>query len=111
PDLPVAQAVVNQGEQSAGGGDHADVRARAVMIRARSAPSLVPGRVRWQASIAAHRTSFEPCFVIGPRCTVVSDSRWRGVKPAHDVRCRAEAKRGTSPISATKNAASTGPTP
>jgi hypothetical protein len=26
------------------------------------------------ASTAAHRTSVEPCWVIRPRCTVVSDS-------------------------------------
>jgi hypothetical protein len=45
----------------------------------------VPPRRPVTASIAAHRTSFEPALVIGPRATLVSDSRCRGASPAHDV--------------------------
>lgn len=40
-----------------------------------------------------------------------SDWRWRGVRPAHEHSRSGEAKRATSPISATNTAASTGPTP
>ena len=61
------------------------------------------------ASTAAQRTSRGLCLVIGPRRTVVSDSRWRGVSPAQEHSCGAPAKRCTFPISATNTAASTGP--
>ena len=49
-------------------------------------------------AIAAQRTSFEPCVVIGPRLIVVSDSRWRGVSPHHEARCPADVNLVTSPI-------------
>ena len=65
----------------------------------------------WAASTAAHRTRPEPCLVIGPRRTVVSDSRCRGVNPAQDTSRVGSAKRCTSPISATNTAARVGPTP
>ncbi|PKW14589.1 hypothetical protein A8926_2218 [Saccharopolyspora spinosa] len=45
------------------------------------------------------------------RCTVVSDSRWRGGSPAHEVRARALVKRATSPISAVNTAARGRPDP
>jgi hypothetical protein len=45
---------------------------------------LAAGRI-FTDSIAAHRTRREPCLVIAPRCTVVSDSRWAGVSPAQQV--------------------------
>src|SRR4051795_5023150 len=61
--------------------------------------------------MAAHRTRWLPCLVMWPRWTLVSDSRWEGVSPAHEHRCRAVGKRVTSPISATKMAAMIGPTP
>ena len=44
-------------------------------------------------------------MVIAPRCAFTSDSRWRGVMPAHDEIWRALSNRVTSPISATKIAA------
>lgn len=69
------------------------------MIRARSAASVVPGRVRWQASTVAQRTSRLSCLVIGPWCTMVSDSRCRGVSPAQQHSLSGRAKRRTSPIS------------
>ena len=87
------------------------LRPLAAMIRERSADSLVPARVCWQASIAAQRTNFEPCFVIGPRCTVVSDSRWRGVSPAQQHNFSGRENRLMSPISATNTAAKVGPIP
>ena len=59
----------------------------------------------------AQRTNLLPCLVIRPRCTVVSDSRWVGVNPAHDASCWGRVKRPMSPISATNTAPSTGPTP
>src|SRR5918995_2470806 len=55
--------------------------------------------------MAAHRTRWLPCLVMCPRWILVSDSRWEGVSPAHEHRCRAVGKRETSPISATKIAA------
>src|SRR6185312_15204836 len=62
-------------------------------------------------SIAAHRTRHEPCLVIRPRRTVVSDSWWEGVSPAQQVNWAGPGKRCTSPISATNTAASTAPMP
>ena len=68
---------------------------------------------RWRAtaSTAAQRTSLEPILVMWPRRTFSSDSWWVGVSPAQLHRWRAEPNRPMSPISATKTAASTGPTP
>jgi hypothetical protein len=68
---------------------------------------------RWRdtASTAAQRTSREPCLVMCPRRTFSSDSWWVGVRPAQLHKCRAEVNLEMSPISATKTAARTGPTP
>ena len=55
------------------------------------------------ASIAAHLTSGGPCLVIDPRRTLVSDSRCRGLNPAHEQTCLAERNRETSPSSAVKS--------
>ncbi|MGB8994683.1 MAG: hypothetical protein WCC65_05175 [Pseudonocardiaceae bacterium] len=41
----------------------------------------------------------------------MSDSRWRGVSPAHELSWPGEGNRVISPISARKIAANTGPTP
>jgi hypothetical protein len=64
----------------------------------------------WTVSTAAQRTSVDPCLVICPRRTVVSDSWWRGVRLAQEHSCGGRAKRRTSPISATKMATKVGPT-
>jgi hypothetical protein len=77
-------------------------------MRARVA-AMGPRRTFWTASTAAYRTSVEPCLVNRPRWTLVSDSRWRGVSPAQLHSCWGPGKRCTSPISATKTAARTGP--
>ena len=61
--------------------------------------------------MAAQRTSGEPCLVISPRWTTSSDSRCLGVSPAQLQSFLAESKRLMSPISATKMAAMTLPTP
>jgi hypothetical protein len=55
----------------------------------------------------------QPGALVGDRATahVVSDWRWRGVSPAQEHRCGALANRWTSPVSAAKRAASTGPAP
>jgi hypothetical protein len=82
-----------------GGGAVGQGSQRRSPMRARVRP-MGPPRTRWTASTAAHRTSGLPCLVIRPRCTVVSDSRWRGVSPAQEHSCSARAKRCTSPISA-----------
>ena len=73
-DVPVAQAVVDEGEQRAGHRDGGDVPGPGVRRYRRGSGRATRPR-RGLASTAAHRTSVEPCLVIGPRCTVVSDSR------------------------------------
>jgi hypothetical protein len=50
-------------------------------------------------------------LVIRPRVVLVSDSRWRGVNPAHEHNASADRNRPTSPISATRTAAMVRPTP
>jgi hypothetical protein len=80
---------------------------RSAMRWNQAACLLAPGS-RWVASTAAQRTSLGPCLVIGPRRTLVSDSRWRGVSPAQEHNGGAPANRCTSPISATNTAANTG---
>ncbi len=85
-DVPVAQPVVDQGEQLAGGGDLGDVRAAAFGQPGPGGPIGPPWR-RCTASTAAQRTRWLPCLVIRPRWTLVSDSRWRGVIPAQEHSC------------------------
>ena len=63
------------------------------------------------ASTAAHRTRVGPCLVIRPRRTLSSDSRCRGVSPAHEHRRFGFGNRSMSPISATNTALRTRPTP
>jgi hypothetical protein len=41
------------------------------------------------------------CLVTCPRETLMPDSRWRGVSPAHEHNWAADVNRVTSPISAT----------
>jgi hypothetical protein len=65
-DLSVAQPVVDQGEQSAGRRDDADVAAPGGDDPERRRRAWCPARTCWQASIAAQRTSFEPCLVDRP---------------------------------------------
>ena len=49
-----------------------------------TAPAAESAGARWIASISAQRSSREPCLVTCPRVTLMSDSRWRGVSPAHE---------------------------
>jgi hypothetical protein len=63
------------------------------------------------ASTTAQRRIGEPCLVMCPRLTFRPDSRWRGVRPAHDDSRAGPENRRMSPISATITAASTGPMP
>jgi integrase len=59
-----------------------------------------------------HSNSGPTCHLgDGSRRMVVSDSRWRGVRPHQEARWAAERKRWTSPISATRIAAIVGPIP
>ena len=80
-------------------------------MRCLSAEILAVVGWRCTALIAAQRTALEPCLVMCPRCTTVSDSRWRGVSPAHEHRWAGSVKRCASPTSATNTAASVGPIP
>jgi hypothetical protein len=70
---------------------------------------VVLEKVHWQTS--AQRTIGDPCFVMWPRLTLVSDSRCRGVSPAHEHSRAGVVNRVMSPVSATIIAASTGPMP
>ena len=110
-DVSVTQAVVDEGEQIAGGGDLADALAAAI-----GDPLAVDAQLGIHGQLldcvdAAQRTSREPCLVMWPRCTVVSDSRCLGVSPAQEHSWDGPGKRRTSPISAVKIASEVGPTP
>ena len=114
-NLPVAHAVEDQGEQPPGGGDLGGVRGS---IAAAGDDAVLDKRpitqslgMRWMASVRAQRSIADPCLVTCPRATLRSDSRWRGVSPAHEHSCPALRNRVMSPISATITAASTGPMP
>ncbi len=107
----IPQPVEHQRDQLSGGGTTPMLRPRRSPIRSRVCPRRVWPGTRCTASTAAQRTSREPCFVIRPRCTVVSDSWCFGVNPAHEASCSDRAKRPMSPISATNTAPSSGPTP
>ena len=63
------------------------------------------------ASISAQRRFRDPCLVMWPRLTLVSDSRWRGVSPAHEHSSAGRGNRVISPIPATITAPGTGPMP
>jgi hypothetical protein len=63
-DLTVTQAVIDIGKQLAGRGNHTDVVSPVGDDPGRSAASLVPARVRWQASITAQRARVEPCLSV-----------------------------------------------
>jgi hypothetical protein len=82
-DLPVTQGVIDQDEKFAGQRGSGHVLGRRSARRWKSCLNLGP-RPLLTASMAAHRTSFEPCLVSRPRRTLVSDSRCLGVKPAHE---------------------------
>ena len=73
--MVIAQPVEDKLELFSGGGHRADVAVAAALshLFADGTIWLLFGRT-FTDSIAAHRTSREPCLVIRPRCTVVSDS-------------------------------------
>src|SRR5665647_2559839 len=70
------------------------LRPRRSATRSRNAPAGVPAVIVLTDSIAAQRTSREPCLVIRPRWTWVSDSWCLGVNPAQQVSFGAEANEG-----------------
>ena len=70
------------------------LRPRRSATRSRSTPALLPAVMVLTDSIAAQRTSREPCLVIRPRWTWVSDSWCLGVSPAQQVSFGAEANEG-----------------
>ena len=91
-DLVVAHPVEDEGEQLAGGGDLGDVLCFLPAAGDDGVLALadrVAGRVRWMASVSAQRSIRDPCLVTCPRATLRSDSRWRGVSPAHEHSCPA----------------------
>src|SRR5450759_5688512 len=67
------------------------LRSRRSATRSRSTPAGVVAEMVLTDSIAAQRTSREPCLVIRPRWTWVSDSWCLGVSPAQQVSLGAEA--------------------
>jgi hypothetical protein len=110
-DLSVAQAVVDEAEDPAGCRHLRDSGATTSRDAVVVGGVLGPPRYLAAASMVAQRTKREPALVMRPRRTLVSDSLCLGVSPAHEHRASAERKRETSPISATKMAPVTGPTP
>ena len=73
--MVVAQSVEDELELFSGGGDSADVAVAAAMGHPFADGTDAAGvRQDFTDSIAARRTRREPCLVIRPRCTVVSDS-------------------------------------
>src|SRR5665647_2580524 len=70
------------------------LRPRRSATRSRSAPAGLPAGMRLTDWIAAQRTRREPCLVIRPRWTWVSDSWCLGVSPAQQVSFGAEANEG-----------------
>ena len=108
-DLVVAHSVEHQGEQLADGGDLGDVAGFLAAAGNDGVLALaigLPAGVRWIASVSAQRSIRGPCLVTcPPRASLVSDSRWRGVSPAHEHSCPALRDLMMSPISATMTAA------
>ena len=92
-DVAVAQRVVHVVELVPGGGDVADVAAAAVADPVAELPDAGGAGRICTDSTAAQRTSREPCLVIRPRCTWVSDSWCFGVSPAHEASCAAAGNR------------------
>jgi hypothetical protein len=92
-DASVTQAIEDVGEQLAGHRDGGDVAASPFgdLRTGSSEPVGVAGTL--SSLHRCRRTSVEPCLVIGPRRTTVSDSRCLGVSPAHKLRCAELAKR------------------
>ncbi len=73
-DVAVTQAVEDELEDAPSIATRAILRPRRAAIRSNSSISGCRARTRMAASTAAQRTSVEPCLVIRPRITVVSDS-------------------------------------
>ncbi len=73
-DVVVAQRVVDELDLFAGRGHGADVLPTPVGDLGLVGADHGVGPIRLTDSTAAHRTSREPCLVIRPRCTWVSDS-------------------------------------
>ena len=110
-DLAVAQAVVDEREEMTRRGDASDVA---------TPPGADTGLDRGDLRVTHRagdgfdrRPAQQPGSLLGDVAAWVwaSDSRSRGVSPAHEHNRRGLSKRVTSPISATNTAASTGPTP
>ena len=107
-DLTVAQPVVDERQQVAGGGDAADVATPPATDACFDRSDL---RVTHRPRDCFHRRpTQQPRALLGDPAAldVLSDSRWRGVSPAHEHNRSALANRVTSPISATNTAANTG---
>ena len=108
-DVAVTQPVEHQLISSRAAATTPMLRPRRSPTRSRICPSRVCAGTRCTASTAAQRTSREPCFVIRPRCTVVSDSWCFGVSPAQrgqllgpvrSGRCRRSRRRTPRPAPA-----------
>ena len=86
-DLVVAHPVEDEGEQLAGGGDLGDVLCFLPAAGDDGVLALadrVAGRGPLDSLVSAQRSIRDPCLVTCPRATLRSDSRWRGVSPAHE---------------------------
>ena len=109
-DVVITQPVEDQFELSSGRSHRTDIAVTAAMSHPFADRADAAG-----VGQDLHRFDGRPAHqaraLLGDPATVVSDSRWAGVSPAHQVNWAGPAKRATSPISATNTAASTGPMP
>ena len=110
-ELAVSERVEDKGEKAPRRGDLRDPAPASACDAGHRLAEQSLWSWRCTASTTAQRTRRLPCLVIEPRCTVVSDSRWRGVRPAQEQSLSGEEKREMSPISVTRTAANTGPMP
>src|SRR5450755_3459936 len=60
---------------------------RRAMMASLTEPVTESAGARWMASMTAQRSCRDPCLVTCPRVTLTSDSRCRGVSPAHEHSC------------------------
>jgi hypothetical protein len=113
-DLSVAKPVEGQFDQFPAGGDLADVGSapRADLVTDLPEPGVATDALNSLHRSPAHQPAALLGNLIGPRCTVVSDSWCFGANPAQLLAsCAARRKRVTSPISATNTRPGSGPTP
>ena len=110
-ELAVAQAVVDEGEEFACHCGAGDVHAAPVRDAVVVGFEFGPPRILEMASMAAHRTSFDPCFGDLAPADLAVRLLVLGSEPRPRAHALGVGNRVTSPISTTNMAPSVGPTP